>query len=328
MQHLRARYYSGEMGRFLTKDNWQGDYFLPMSSNAWLYGYSNPVKYTDPTGMFPIYCHSMPSRIQFEDCVRKEYSLNRPREYDLAYYNQANDSPGCHYEVSPRYPVSYDAEGYLEGLGTLWFFALADQQEVVYDFAEMTSALFDIEGGQISDSMIGIQAYVYSGVIGFPYFTNTGFSNQKTIEEDYSGPSIYSPFGISLRTPAPLIPGPGIFVSGFKGMNLNPLGGVTVGIGLGYGSDPLLIFDMGVGISNATYRSRTKKDYTFLGGDGTLKFVNEGILRQDILSGAMSPWAGHGIMNSAINPVASMRLYALSQLERWVTIYQDLNNGE
>ena len=50
---LRSRYYSDDMGRFLTRDTWQGDYTQPLSLNGWNYGYSNPVKYTDPSGMFP-----------------------------------------------------------------------------------------------------------------------------------------------------------------------------------------------------------------------------------------------------------------------------------
>ena len=59
---LRARYYAPTDGRFLTSDSWQGDYALPMSYNAWLYGYSNPVKYVDPSGMkakmpWPLFQH-------------------------------------------------------------------------------------------------------------------------------------------------------------------------------------------------------------------------------------------------------------------------------
>jgi len=48
--YLRARYYSPDSGRFLTKDSWLGDYNMPMSLNLWNYVQSNPVNYTDPTG--------------------------------------------------------------------------------------------------------------------------------------------------------------------------------------------------------------------------------------------------------------------------------------
>ena len=54
--YLRARYYSGAQGRFLTADTWAGDAHRPMSYNAWLYSLSNPVNYTDPSGHW--YCQS------------------------------------------------------------------------------------------------------------------------------------------------------------------------------------------------------------------------------------------------------------------------------
>jgi RHS repeat-associated protein len=52
MLYLRARFYS-ETGRFLTRDIWPGDYYEPISYNAWLYGFANPIKFTDPTGYNP-----------------------------------------------------------------------------------------------------------------------------------------------------------------------------------------------------------------------------------------------------------------------------------
>lgn len=48
--YLRARWYAPEMGRFMSKDLWNGDLHEPMSSNAWLYTLANPVNYTDPSG--------------------------------------------------------------------------------------------------------------------------------------------------------------------------------------------------------------------------------------------------------------------------------------
>jgi RHS repeat-associated protein len=49
--YLRARYYSSKTGRFITRDSWLGDYHKPMSYNAWLYGYGNPINRKDPTGL-------------------------------------------------------------------------------------------------------------------------------------------------------------------------------------------------------------------------------------------------------------------------------------
>ena len=51
--NLRARYYAPESGRFITKDVWEGDPIQPMSINAWLYVYANPVNLSDPTGQAP-----------------------------------------------------------------------------------------------------------------------------------------------------------------------------------------------------------------------------------------------------------------------------------
>jgi RHS repeat-associated protein len=50
--YLRARYYSPVQGRFMTRDTWGGNQGQPMSYNAWLYGYANPIKYVDPTGRY------------------------------------------------------------------------------------------------------------------------------------------------------------------------------------------------------------------------------------------------------------------------------------
>jgi hypothetical protein len=42
------------IGHFLTRDTWGGDANRPMSYNRWNYGYSNPIKYTDPSGHCPL----------------------------------------------------------------------------------------------------------------------------------------------------------------------------------------------------------------------------------------------------------------------------------
>jgi RHS repeat-associated protein len=47
---LRARYLEPAVGRFLSRDVWEGDPDQPMSYNAWLYVEDNPVNGTDPSG--------------------------------------------------------------------------------------------------------------------------------------------------------------------------------------------------------------------------------------------------------------------------------------
>ncbi len=48
--HLRARYYSGGQGRFITRDPWRGDQRRPLTLNGWNYVLGNPINYTDPSG--------------------------------------------------------------------------------------------------------------------------------------------------------------------------------------------------------------------------------------------------------------------------------------
>jgi RHS repeat-associated protein len=50
---LRARYYSPDTARFLSKDVWQGDYTGPLSLNGWNYVEGNPVNRVDPSGKVP-----------------------------------------------------------------------------------------------------------------------------------------------------------------------------------------------------------------------------------------------------------------------------------
>ncbi len=54
LQYLRARYMNSAVGRFITRDIWKGVPMEPMSFNFWLYGYGNPVMFTDPSGAYSL----------------------------------------------------------------------------------------------------------------------------------------------------------------------------------------------------------------------------------------------------------------------------------
>jgi hypothetical protein len=41
------------LGRFLTRDTWNGDYNRPLSLNPWIYTEGNPVNFQDPSGRVP-----------------------------------------------------------------------------------------------------------------------------------------------------------------------------------------------------------------------------------------------------------------------------------
>lgn len=49
--HLRARDYASQLGRFTSRDTWEGDVNSPLSLNEWLYVEGNPVKFIDPSGL-------------------------------------------------------------------------------------------------------------------------------------------------------------------------------------------------------------------------------------------------------------------------------------
>ncbi|MBN1367100.1 MAG: RHS repeat-associated core domain-containing protein, partial [Dehalococcoidales bacterium] len=49
--YLRARHYSPTLGRFQTRDTWNGNYKKPLSLNRWLYAKGNSINRTDPSGL-------------------------------------------------------------------------------------------------------------------------------------------------------------------------------------------------------------------------------------------------------------------------------------
>ena len=49
--YLRARYYQPEVGRFTTKDPWEGDLLRPATLNLHVYVRNNPLNLVDPSGL-------------------------------------------------------------------------------------------------------------------------------------------------------------------------------------------------------------------------------------------------------------------------------------
>jgi RHS repeat-associated protein len=49
--HLRARDYASQLGRFTSRDTWEGDEEKSLTLNKWIYGLGNPIRYTDPSGL-------------------------------------------------------------------------------------------------------------------------------------------------------------------------------------------------------------------------------------------------------------------------------------
>jgi hypothetical protein len=54
--YLRARWYDAASGTFTSVDPFDGFERMPYSLHPYQYGYSDPVRYTDPTGLNPAAC--------------------------------------------------------------------------------------------------------------------------------------------------------------------------------------------------------------------------------------------------------------------------------
>ena len=52
LYYLRARYYANSLGRFWTRDTWEGVRTRTLSQNKYAYAEANPTLYTDPSGYF------------------------------------------------------------------------------------------------------------------------------------------------------------------------------------------------------------------------------------------------------------------------------------
>lgn len=54
LYYLRARYMNPSTGTFISMDTYQGDMYGPVTLHKYLYANANPVKYSDPSGMFSL----------------------------------------------------------------------------------------------------------------------------------------------------------------------------------------------------------------------------------------------------------------------------------
>jgi len=84
---LRARYYSPETARFLSKDVWQGDYTRPQSLDAWAYTEGNPVNRIDPSGN-----NSWPAGELQSIAELRPYILDSARNHNTSLTNMDDNS--------------------------------------------------------------------------------------------------------------------------------------------------------------------------------------------------------------------------------------------
>jgi len=117
MVYLRARFYTPNMGRFITQDTWAGNINSPMSLNLWNLATANPVNYVDPSGYFPesVLRNSLEGQTLAQVFGRKTDGVARWGLYQLLKDSESWDQftlriADFGYE-GPGYPLKSDGEG-------------------------------------------------------------------------------------------------------------------------------------------------------------------------------------------------------------------------
>ena len=129
------------MGRFLTRDTWGGDASKPMSYNKWLFAYSNAIRFTDPTGMYPVSaCEYVPPVIR-DTCLMGSGILKAPIRaaqiqnnlWAMKNYTQATkaDSPQNWSQFTAEYKTRWNA--WVEENCDVWWLTRKDKsfQEII-----------------------------------------------------------------------------------------------------------------------------------------------------------------------------------------------------
>jgi RHS repeat-associated protein len=303
--YLRSRIYSPETGRFTTKDSWQGNSSRPLSLNRWMYVEGNPVNLTDPSGHFPTYCQSMPTKGLYELCVLSFYQLEPISYFELGKTVQGEQ--GCY-----SGPEAYRAPGYLEGAG-LWALIHRGGYEVVYDFARMERMEFTYYGSGGNDAIdIGIGGMLYSGKV-------MGFRSDESINRVYRGLSSSYSIGPSVDVGFGIGAGQGGFVSWSDPM----LRGKYYYAGASLSSDFAEWVDIDVTLwSIYTPMSNAPTRYVTNGS------VNRPRLMADIATGAGSPWGIRypSLTQSPENIILASRTYGIFLAMKYANAYEEIRN--
>jgi RHS repeat-associated protein len=289
--YLRARYYSSNTGRFISRDTWSGNAEIPMSFNKWNYVGGNPVNLTDPSGNFPpLWCQFMPNRAFYEGCVDLWYGIEPITHLGEYVVGER----GCY-----TGPFEYRAPGHFQGTGlTLalpWIVNWRFEVESVYDFATFEHSYF-INGTDQIPVLPGIGAsdFVWGGMLDQYAGFVSGFRTDTSIGSDYSGPAITGFFGASagLAVIDPFGPSVGIGIAGFVSLSDPRVRGAGVYVSIGFGVDAFpFAYDGGFGLLSLTNRPFTVTNYK-----NDNNSINKARLFYDIIS------ARHDIWVQGFNP--------------------------
>ncbi len=112
--YLRARHYAPSMGRFLSRDTWEGDANRPLSFNRWGYVEGNPINLVDPTGMHPgphsQYCNPLlgTDRLHCERIIRGIDPYANITRQEMILYDMCSLAGGDECCLDYTFPPLYE----------------------------------------------------------------------------------------------------------------------------------------------------------------------------------------------------------------------------
>ncbi|WP_332908482.1 RHS repeat-associated core domain-containing protein [Paenibacillus roseus] len=86
LQYLRARWYDPSVGRFISKDTYEGDITNPLTLNLYTYTANNPLRYIDPSG------HCFTEWLGKKYCKAAWESVKEQAKIEWEFLKQAHSS--------------------------------------------------------------------------------------------------------------------------------------------------------------------------------------------------------------------------------------------
>lgn len=87
--YMKARFYDPDVGRFLNQDTYLGEATTPPSLHRYLYGFSNPTVWWDPTGNYNEAGHYYTTYY-----IAREVGYSHEESHELALFSQSPDERG------------------------------------------------------------------------------------------------------------------------------------------------------------------------------------------------------------------------------------------
>ena len=112
LYYLRARYYDPTIGRFISKDSYEGDITNPLTINLYTYCVNNPINKWDPTGHVVEksenqYKYLSNMAVNDPDAGNRDWANDQLRK-ELYYHN--TNVPGIYFNSATAYDATHGAE--------------------------------------------------------------------------------------------------------------------------------------------------------------------------------------------------------------------------